>query len=158
MISSVLTASFKGPTIMVSGGFDPIHVGHIELLRDASAHGSVIVALNSDRWLRRKKKYCFMSWADRHAILLAMRWVSAVVEVDDDDGTVRSALHQYNPTFFGNGGDRSAENTPEMYVCEQLGIECVWDLGGVKTRGSTPTFENAVRELYGDDALKELFG
>ena len=142
---------------MLSGGFDPVHVGHIRMFKEAVEWGDVIIALNSDNWLRKKKKYCFMPWEERQEILLTLWPVSAVVKVIDRDSTVRATLRHYNPTYFGNGGDRGETNTPEQDVCDELGIQCLWDLGGAKARGSTPTFEQAALELYGD-GIKELFG
>jgi len=127
------------------------------MFKKAAEYGNVIIALNSDRWVRRKKNFCFYPWIERQELLLACRYVSAVVSVFDDDGTVSRALYQYNPTIFGNGGDRTSKNTPEKIVCAELGIEMLWGLGGGKVRGSTPSFEEAALELYGD-GLKELYG
>jgi cytidyltransferase-like protein len=143
---------------MLSGGFDPLHTGHVRMINEAAKYGHVVIALNSDSWLRRKKKFCFMPWPDRQEILLALRAVSAVVKVNDSDGTVCKALEEYNPTYFGNGGDRTERNTPEQKTCDVRGIQCLWGLGGKKIRGSTPTFEDAVRELYGERAIEEIFG
>lgn len=117
------------PCIMCSGGFDPIHEGHIEYLERASKYGNVIVALNSDDWLLRKKGFVVQTWTARKAILSALRCVHSVVAVDDSDDTVRSAIHQVGPTYFGKGGDRTATNTPESEVCQTLGVKMVYGLG-----------------------------
>lgn len=145
------------PTIMLSGGFDPIHIGHVRMFKDAMEFGDVVVALNSDKWLRRKKNFCFMPWDERAEILRSIRHVGAVVAFDDRDDTACEALKAYNPTYFGNGGDRTDGNTPETELCALLGIQMMWGLGGENDRHSTPTFERAARELYGD-GLRELFG
>ena len=75
-------------TIMVSGGFDPIHVGHVRMILAAAGLGNVIVAVNSDNWLMRKKGYIFMPWDERAEILKAVKGVTDVVAVGDSDGTV----------------------------------------------------------------------
>ena len=92
---------------MVSGGFDPIHVGHIRMIIEASQFGDVIVVANSDEWLFRKKGYTFMGFHERREILMSIKGVIDVVSVDDEDGTVCSALRMHKPTFFANGGDRN---------------------------------------------------
>ena len=105
-------------TVMVSGGFDPIHVGHVRMILAAAAHGDVIVVANSDNWLVRKKGYCFMPFEERKEIIEPIRGVSKVVSVNDDDNTVCTALIEHTPDFFANGGDRKEYNTPEKIVCE----------------------------------------
>ena len=97
--------SEKRKTIMVSGGFDPVHVGHIRMILEASKHGDVIVVANSDNWLFRKKGFVFM-------------------EFDQ-------------PDFFANGGDRKKHNTPEQSVCEELGVEMLWAVGGADKANSS---------------------
>lgn len=124
-------------TIMVSGGFDPIHVGHVRMIREAARLGNVIIAANSDAWLMRKKGYVFMPWNERAEILSSFKGVQEVVPVDDTDGSVCEALRRLKPDMFGNGGDRTNKNTPEMDVCEELGIEMVWELGGGKIQSSS---------------------
>ena len=78
-------------TVLVSGGFDPLHVGHLDLIEAANKLGEVIVALNSDNWLLHKKGYVFISWEDRRRLLLALKLIVAVVPVTDSDGTVCAA-------------------------------------------------------------------
>tara|TARA_B100001123_G_C14917509_1_gene870360 strand:+ start:234 stop:725 length:492 start_codon:yes stop_codon:yes gene_type:complete len=118
------------PTVIVSGGFDPIHAGHVRMIKEAAEHGKVIVVLNSDEWLERKKGFYFMSWEERAEILLAIKGVVAVEAVDDSDNTVCEALTRIKPTYFANGGDRGKENTPEQDVCEKLNINLIWGIGG----------------------------
>ena len=123
-------------TIMVSGGFDPIHVGHVRMIIEASQYGGVIVVANSDEWLYRKKGYNFMGFNERREILMALKGVIAVVAVDDEDGTVCEALKKIKPNYFANGGDRTKNNTPEQTICEDLGIEMLWSIGGQKIQSS----------------------
>ena len=102
----------KKPTVMVSGGFDPVHAGHIRMIRDAANFGNVIVIANSDDWLYRKKGFVFMTFNQRAEILNAIKGVILVDSVDDTDGTVCEAIHRLKPDFFANGGDRDWETKP----------------------------------------------
>ena len=120
----------KRPTVMVSGGFDPVHVGHIRMIRDAAQYGDVIVVANSDQWLYRKKGFVFMEFDKRSEILSAIKGVIVVDSVDDTDGTVCEAIRRHKPDFFANGGDRGKSNTPEQSVCEEMGVELLWEIGG----------------------------
>ena len=80
--------------VMVSGGFDPIHIGHIRMIRAAAEFGPVVVVANSDDWLMRKKGYVFMPWSERAEILESIKGVSYVVPVDDADDTVCAAIQE----------------------------------------------------------------
>ena len=125
------------PTVMVSGGFDPVHAGHIRMIRDAANFGDVIVIANSDNWLYRKKGFVFMSFEQRAEILNAIKGVILVDSVDDTDGTVCEAIHRHKPTYFANGGDRRKTNTPEVDVCKEFEIKLLWGVGGDKKLASS---------------------
>jgi cytidyltransferase-like protein len=121
---------------IVSGGFDPIHPGHIEMMEMAARNiGPVLVLLNSDEWLRRKKGYALMDWDQRAYVVRAMRCVMAVHAVDDSDGTVCSGIKGEANIFkaqniaFCNGGDRTSGNTPEEELCQAMGIQTYYGLG-----------------------------
>ena len=124
-------------TIIISGGFDPIHIGHIRMIEAAAKLGEVTAVVNSDNWLLRKKGYVFMPFKERCEVLQSIKGVSEVSGVDDTDKTVCEALRRLKPDMFGNGGDRTDSNTPEQAVCEELGIEMVWSLGGGKIQSSS---------------------
>ena len=131
------------PTIAVSGGFDPMHKGHVQMIREAAEYGNVIVILNSDEWLIRKKGYKFQSFEERAHIAGSIKGVVIVTSVDDSDGTVCKALTKFKPDYFANGGDRYDTNTPEMSVCEELGIQMLWNIGGGKIQSSSDLVEKA---------------
>jgi len=136
---------WSNKTVLVSGGFDPIHAGHVQMIREAAEHGDVIVVANSDDWLMRKKGYVFMSFDERRAILKEIKGVIIVAAVDDSDGTVCDALHKIRPDYFANGGDRGKENTPEQDVCEELEIEMLWGIGGdYKLNSSSDLAKNLI--------------
>ena len=142
-------------TIAISGGFDPVHIGHLNMIKGAAQEGSVIVILNSDAWLEQKKGYVFMSFEERKAILEAFSDVHHVVGVDDSDGTVCAALDQLRPCYFGNGGDRVSDNVPEVKFCNNYGIGLVWNLGGNKIQSSSNLVTHAKDYDYKDNDLKQ---
>ena len=134
------------PLIAVSGGFDPVHIGHIRMIQDASRYGDVLVIINSDEWLMRKKGYVFMPWKERAEIMGNIKGVTIVTAVDDNDGTVCEAIGRHRPDAFANGGDRKSENTPEMDLCEELGIQMMWAVGGSNKPQSSSWLVNKLKE------------
>ena len=130
---------------LVTGGFDPIHVGHVELLKGASRHGHiVIVGLNSDKWLTRKKGAAFMRWRERATILRNLWMVSDVIPFDDRDETACNAIEvalgawPESKIVFCNGGDRRKNNTPEVDAYkDHPRVQFQWNVGGGKTQSSS---------------------
>ena len=130
--------------IILSGGFDPIHKGHIRMFREAANLGAqVVVGLNSDEWLTRKKGKPFMEWDERAEILESCKFVSQVMSMDDSDDTANDIIKQvskkyegYN-IYFANGGDRGKGNVPEMSTCKELGVVMLWGIGGGKIQSSS---------------------
>ena len=109
--------------VIATGGFDPVHSGHIKYLHEARSYGDkLVVGLNSDAWLERKKGRAFMPFAERQAVLEALRCVDEVVAFDDSDGSAVKLLESFQSSYsyaeiiFVNGGDRTAANIPEMSV------------------------------------------
>ena len=122
--------------VLISGGFDPCHSGHLRYIAAAKTLGDIlIVAVNSDEWLIRKKGRAFMPIEERTAILSAMKDVDFVITFDDSDNTAKNAIsmvrksHPYDRIIFANGGDRTKENIPEM-DCVEGNIEFVFGVGG----------------------------
>ena len=130
-------------TVCVSGGFDPVHIGHLRMIQDAAQHGEVIVIVNSDDWLMRKKGYIFMPFEERCEILRGFIGVKETVGVEDSDNSVCEALARVKPTYFANGGDRKTNNTPEMKLCKELGIGLLWNVGGGKIQSSSTLVNDA---------------
>jgi len=141
-------------TIVVSGGFDPIHVGHLRMMQEAAEHGSLIVVVNSDEWLLRKKGYVFMPFEERAEIIGAYPFVDQVIMAIDDDRTVCESLKEIRPDIFANGGDRGNTNTPEVRLCKELGIETLWNVGGGKVRSSSFLVKDATQKKRMKDLEK----
>lgn len=158
--------------MILSGGFDPVHKGHIQMFREAKNFATVvIVGLNSDAWLTRKKGKPFMQWGERAAIIDSVRYVDKVLAFNDDDGTASSLIqHVHNTaaamldtTFllhngksvsrplriaFGNGGDRSKQGSipsAEEQLCKLLGVDLIGGVGGEDKVQSSSWLINASR-------------
>ena len=122
--------------VLVSGGFDPIHSGHIKLIEDASKHGKIVVLLNSDKWLQNKKGKEFLPFKEREIIMKALKNVIDVISCGDIDKTcidgIEKAINKYKnqKIKFANGGDRNSNSTPESIFCENNKIELLWGIGG----------------------------
>lgn len=120
--------------VVVSGGFDPLHSGHISYINEAKRLGEyLIVALNSDNWLTRKKGKYFLGFEERSIIIKNLKSVNEVIEFDDSDGSCVDALEKIKKTHVGsriifcNGGDRNKSNIPEMNV---KGVHFKFGVGG----------------------------
>jgi len=128
--------------IVVSGGFDPIHSGHIAYFNSAKSYGDkLIVALNSDVWLEKKKGKFFMPFNERKVILESIKFVDEVIGFEDDNkGSCINALEEIkksypnNDIYFANGGDRDKKNIPEMSVS---GINFLFGIGGNDKKNSS---------------------
>ena len=104
---------------------------------EAAEYGNLIVIVNSDEWLMRKKGYIFMPFKERCEILRGFTCVYDTTHVEDTDNTVCEALRRLKPDYFANGGDRKTNNTPEMEACNICGIELLWKMGGGKIQSSS---------------------
>jgi len=124
--------------VAVSGGFDPVHIGHIRMFRDAAGLGKLTVILNTDDFLLRKKGYVFITLDERKEILESIKYVDRVVVSIDKDDSVCKTLAMLKPDVFANGGDRTGKSEiRETEICRQLGIEMAFGVGGDKVQSSS---------------------
>lgn len=130
--------------ILVTGGFDPLHSGHISYFQDAKKLGDIlVVGLNSDDWLSRKKGRPLMSWDERACVLHALRDVDMVTHFDDGDDTSLGAITQIRNKFpdsqiiFANGGDRTQDNVPESNTYLGPNVEFAYGVGGKDKKNSS---------------------
>lgn len=129
--------------VLATGGFDPIHSGHINYLNDAKKLGNILyVGVNSDAWLARKKGKHFMNWEERAIIVSNLKSVDYVIPFEDFDGTAKDAIrlvrknHPQDKIIFVNGGDRTKENIPEMDIIDN-NLEFVFAVGGDMKQNSS---------------------
>lgn len=129
--------------VAVSGGFDPVHIGHVRMMKEAKKLGDeLVVILNNDNWLRAKKGYAFMHEHERKEIIEAFSCVDRVVvsshPEDPSDMSVCDELISVKPNIFANGGDRTDKNVPEIPVCEEIRCRMVYNVGeGGKVQSSS---------------------
>lgn len=142
----------KKPRIVaVSGGFDPLHIGHVRMFKAARALGDkLVVIMNNDHWLRMKKGFTFMPQKERAEIIKSFPFVDTVVFTDhtkgDTDTSVCRTLAKVKPAIFANGGDRVSKNVPEVALCKKLGIKVVFNVGrGGKVQSSSWMISNSRR-------------
>ena len=128
---------------LVTGGFDPLHSGHIAYFNAAKQLGdSLCVAVNSNDWLIRKKGKYFMTAPERISIIKELRMVDICIEFNDKDDTandaIRTALEVYDNIIFANGGDRGNTNTPEYEEFkDNNNVKFVWGVGGDDKKNSS---------------------
>ena len=144
---------------LVTGGFDPIHSGHLRYFERAKDYSDyLVVGLNGDPWLKRKKGQYFQSWTERADILRHLDMVDAVISWDDADdsacGAIEKCLEISDKVMFCNGGDRGKENTPEhdKYWCDAR-VVFSWEVGGEEKVNSSSwilhNYFNRQRKLLG---------
>ena len=143
----------KSIVVAVSGGFDPIHIGHIRYLQEAKALGNfLVVILNNDHWLKKKKGYLLMPQKERKEILEAIRAVDRVVisahPKNPKDMSVGRELRKIRPHIFANGGDRTHANIPEVALCKKINCEMAFNVGrGGKVQSSSWILKNFADKL-----------
>jgi len=129
--------------VAVSGGWDPVHVGHVRLFQQARRLGDkLVVILNNDNWLMKKKGLVFMPEVERKEMVKALAGVDEVVltshKPNPKDMSVCRELQKIHPDIFANGGDRIKKNIPEVAVCNAIGCEMVFNIGlGGKIQSSS---------------------
>lgn len=142
-LSTHININMKKTIVLITGGFDPVHSGHISYIQAAKSLGDVlVVGVNSDAWLTRKKGRAFMPEHERCAVVRAMTGVDFVITFDDSDGSARDAIRMTRASYpgdriiFANGGDRTAVNIPEMSVNDP-DLEFQFGVGGTDKMNSS---------------------
>ena len=144
-------ASVLKVIVAVSGGFDPIHVGHVRMFSRAKALGDeLVVILNNDNWLKKKKGFAFMPEKERKEVIEGLRVVDRVVltnhKPNDNDMSVSRTLRLVKPDIFANGGDRNEANAADptsslykdMHTCKEFDITMMFNIGkGGKVQSSS---------------------
>ena len=150
----------KKKTVMVSGGFDPLHIGHIRYMQEAKKLGDkLIVVLNNDHWFSIKGRKLFMPEKERKEIIEALSCVDKVVLTkhklskkiygrNTREYSICKELEEIKPDIFANGGDRFKEDVPEVGVCNKLGIKMVFNIGkGGKVRSSSELLKEYSKKI-----------
>ncbi len=146
--------------VTVSGGFDPVHAGHIRLFKKAKSLGNeLVVILNNDNWLKKKKGFVFIPQNERKEIIESLKWVDKVVLTGHGprpkDMTVCAELQKIKPAIFANGGDRNKKDAnnklsslnPEQALCQKLGTKMVFNVGrGGKVQSSSWLIKNLLNK------------
>lgn len=156
----------KKVIVAVSGGFDPLHIGHVRMLEQAKALGDeLVVILNNDNWLRKKKGHAFMPQEERAEILRALRAVDRVIitkhKENTKDVSVSAEIMELKPHIFGKGGDRSPNDMPipgsEVDVCGAIGCKIVYNLGeGGKVQSSSWLLDEYLAKKLGKKPRAKL--
>ena len=157
--------------VSVSGGFDPLHIGHVRMFKEARKLGDkLVVIMNNDNWLKYKKGFAFMPQKERAELILSFPFVDKVVTTGHTtvtkDISICKELGKIRPGIFANGGDRARGNIPEYALCKKLGIKMVFNVGqGGKVQSSSWMIKAARKpasqtvrpwgRYYGWDAGKE---
>lgn len=129
--------------VLITGGFDPLHSGHIAYFKAAKQLGDIlVVGVNSDAWLTRKKGTPFMPYMERSAIVRNIVGVDFVIDFDDSDGSAKHAIQMVRQSYpqdtiiFANGGDRTQTNIPEMDIVDD-NLEFAFGVGGEDKKNSS---------------------
>ena len=150
--------------VAVSGGFDPIHVGHIRMFQEAKKLGDeLVVILNNDNWLEKKKGIVFMPQEQRKELIESIKGVDKVMltkhKKNPEDVSVCAELKELKPDIFVNGGDRTKKNIPEVPVCEKIGCKMVFNIGsGGKMQSSSwllSDYAKKISEISSKDKKRE---
>lgn len=124
--------------VCTSGYFNPFHIGHLNLFKEAIKYGDyLVVIVNNDEQVKLKGSQPFMSQTERMEIIKSIKYVHKVLLSVDTDRSIKNTLKKINPAVFLKGGDSTEENTPELELCKQLGIKVVFGVGGDKIQSSS---------------------
>lgn len=140
---------------LVTGGFDPLHSGHIDYFKSAKVEGDLLlVGINSDEWLVRKKGKYFLDYKERVAVIKALYMVGEIIEFDDSDDTAINAINKTKELYpgyqivFCNGGDRGKANTPEYDIfIHDDDVLFKFNVGGFKTNSSSKILDRWEKKI-----------
>jgi cytidyltransferase-like protein len=148
---------------LITGGFDPLHSGHIEYINHAKQISDfLVVAINSNDWLIAKKGYYFLPWEERSCVIQNLESVDRVIEFDDSDGTaidaIRECLKFSDKVIFANGGDRGKDNIPELYPFKNDDrVEFIYSVGGSdKKNSSSWVIDKFIKNYIGNNFSLDL--
>ena len=142
--------------VLATGGFDPLHCGHLDYFYGAKQLGDeLVVGINSEDWLIRKKGMYFMPTIERVKIVESLKWVDRVITFDDRDGSANDAIRQCLEhdkdaiVIFANGGDRKIGNIPEIekYHSDNR-VQFYFNVGGAKTNSSRQLLSRTIKPTY----------
>jgi cytidyltransferase-like protein len=157
----------KKTMIAVSGGFDPIHIGHVRMFEQAKKFADeLVVILNNDNWLKKKTGYAFMPEKERKEVIEGLRAVDGVVLTkhgpnpkDADEMSVSHMLREIRPDMFANGGDRNEKNAADpasslywdINTCREVGIDMIFNIGqGGKVQSSSWLLKGYFEKVNGN--------
>jgi len=138
--------------VAISGYFNPIHIGHINYITEASKLGLLTVIVNNDHQVELKGSAPFQTEDERAEILAAIKGVEEVIVSIDVNSSVCNTLAFLKPDIFAKGGDRTIDNIPEKEICDELGIQMVFGCGGSKVQSSSDLIRNS---SIGNDKSKQ---
>ena len=159
LTSYLKNSNFKvngGKIYLTSGGFDPMHVGHLRCIQETVKLASqeknaiAVIIVNGDGFLLRKKGYAFMPLQERMEIIAGIKGVDDVTTWDDGTSTVIGAIETLAPDYFTKGGDRTdASNVPEFEICQKIGCQILFGIGGKKIQSSSDLVQKMTNQNEG---------
>lgn len=153
-----------GDWVATSGGFDPLHIGHLRCIQESAKIAQergmkLVVIVNGDGFLYRKKGKPFMKEQERAEIIKGISGVDEILIWDDGSQTVTKALEMIRPKIFTKGGDRtSASNVPEFDLCSQIGCEVIFNVGGGKIQSSSELTRNSFQVPWNGKYVDKPWG
>jgi cytidyltransferase-like protein len=133
----------KKEVCLVTGGFDPLHSGHVSYFKEAAKVSDyLVVGINSDKWLKNKKKVFLLPWIERASVIKNLKFVDKVIDFDDEDGSAINAIFEClkfsDHVVFANGGDRDSKSTPEIEVFKNNPrVKFLYSVGGGDKKNSS---------------------
>jgi len=138
----------KEVIVVVSGYFNPLHIGHVRYFKEAKKLGTKLIAIvNNDEQVRLKGSISFMNEKERMEIISSLKSVDKAILSIDKDKTVCKTLELIKPDIFAKGGDRTLNNIPEKGICKKLNVKMVFNVGGEKSQSSSRLINKSIDEI-----------